>query len=428
MKKDRGQAIVILAFALLALAAFAGLAIDGGRTYSTRRQAQNTSDAAAMAGTRLLAQYVADCSVVDREVADNEIALAMMAIIRDNGINPLALTTRIDAWYVNAAETRLREVGRTTAGVPDGATGIEAGLTVTDSTTFLKIVGQPHLVASGDAMAMSGPVVQFGGGILPIGVPLEVVTQLDLDDEFYVMKKTNEHEGGTFCRDPEGTMCIGDYNDANAHRGWLNLNYIYNTAYIAANDQNNRSFLQNVSADRCGNEPTKSVDDGLQGWAGDDKDHDGEADCPYPFPIFAGTPERINGDFIHGDPGARETALMDVKSTYSGELVYVPIFDHIYASDYMETYFTAPESPVPDGNLGGNHWPRGGGGGSAFLYHIVGFTAVQLNDVNTGQHELVGEFKGAIIGDGQIQPGAGFGSGSGGSCNSLMLIGVQLWH
>jgi hypothetical protein len=37
MKRERGQALVIVAFALIALAAVTGLAIDGGRTYTARR-------------------------------------------------------------------------------------------------------------------------------------------------------------------------------------------------------------------------------------------------------------------------------------------------------------------------------------------------------------------------------------------------------
>lgn len=53
MKKnisERGQAIVLLTFALVALMGFAALAIDGGIVYSDRRHAQNAADAAALAG------------------------------------------------------------------------------------------------------------------------------------------------------------------------------------------------------------------------------------------------------------------------------------------------------------------------------------------------------------------------------------------
>ena len=49
MKKDRGQALVIVAFGLAALIGMAALAIDGGNVYSDRRHAQNAADTAALA-------------------------------------------------------------------------------------------------------------------------------------------------------------------------------------------------------------------------------------------------------------------------------------------------------------------------------------------------------------------------------------------
>ncbi len=429
MKKEQGQALVILAFALIALAAFAGLAIDGGRLYSARRQAQNTADAVAMAGARLLGTFVNQCDPVNRLDADNAIAAEMMKLARDNGIIVPTENAQLQGWYVNASEARLGNVGWG-VGVPDSATGIEAALVTTDTTTFLKIVGRQHIVAPGEAVAMTGPVRQFTGGILPIGVPLEVVTALEPGETFYMMEKNNQWGGGVFCRDPNGVDCIGDPNAANSHRGWLNLNFIYNTEHRTANDSLNRSFDTNVANSGCGNEPAKSVDDGLQGWAGDDKNpNDGVADCPYPFPLLSGTPGFVDGDFIHGDSGQRESSLSDVKATYGGTISYVPIFDVIYMSDYMAANFPAPENPVPDGKLSGSYWPRAAGGGSAFLYHIVGFVAV-LVDGGGAQHMLSGEFQSAVIGDSQITPGQGFSGsgGAGGACNPYAITGVQLWR
>jgi Flp pilus assembly protein TadG len=410
MKNERGQALIVLAFALIALAAFAGLAIDGGRLYAARRQAQNTADASAVAGTRVLAQYIATCEAVDRVGADNAIAVEMVRLARANGIDPLGENAELIAWYVNGAETDLGRVGWG-AGVPDGATGIRAALTTTDTTTFLKVVGRQTISAPGNATAMTGPIMQFSGGIIPLGVPLEVVTALEPGEHFYMMEKNNEWGGGAFCRDPDGDLCIGDPAAANAHRGWLNLNYIYNTEHRTTADPLNRAFERNVSNKGCGGDPNHSIDDGLQGWAGDG--------CPYPFPIFAGMPEHINGDFIHGDPGARESTVMDVKSAWGGKIAYVPIFDHIYMGDYMAENFEEPE------NLS---WPRAGGGGHAYFYHIVGFAAV-LIDGDAPKHTISGEFQSAVVGDSQIVPGQGFsGSGGGGTCNPFAIAGVQLWR
>jgi Flp pilus assembly protein TadG len=49
---ERGQAIVILALMMIALLAFAALAIDGGNAYVERRRSQNAADASALAGAR----------------------------------------------------------------------------------------------------------------------------------------------------------------------------------------------------------------------------------------------------------------------------------------------------------------------------------------------------------------------------------------
>jgi len=48
-KHEKGQAIIIIAFAIVVLVGFAALAIDGGRVLSDRRHAQNAADTAAYA-------------------------------------------------------------------------------------------------------------------------------------------------------------------------------------------------------------------------------------------------------------------------------------------------------------------------------------------------------------------------------------------
>jgi hypothetical protein len=419
MKKEHGQALVILAFALMAMGAFAGLAIDGGRLYSARRQAQNTADAIAMAGTRLLATYISQCESVDRLAADHAIAAEMVKFARDNGIDPLGENAQLEGWYVDAAEARLGRVGWG-AGIPDNATGIEATLVTTDTTTFLKLVGQPHIVAPGEAVAMTGPIRQFTGGILPIGVPLQVVETLSPGETFRVADNLD----GAFCRDPNNTLCIGDPTSPNSQRGWLNLNYIYNTDYLAADAALNRSFERSADASGCGSIASKSVDDGLAGFAGEDKNRDGILDCPYPFPILAGVPGFINGDFIHGSTGGKTSGMLTIMNFYAGtdKVAYVPVFDVIYPiRDMTRLGFVIPGEP-PDGSHNGN-WPTPD---TDYFYHIVGFAALTV-DNSTTNHTLIGNFQNAVIGGGQIQPGVGF-NGGGACTNTLLLTGVQLWR
>jgi uncharacterized membrane protein len=49
IKHEKGQAIIMVAFAIVGLVAFAALAIDGGRVLSDRRHAQNAADTAVYA-------------------------------------------------------------------------------------------------------------------------------------------------------------------------------------------------------------------------------------------------------------------------------------------------------------------------------------------------------------------------------------------
>ena len=48
-KSEKGQALVLIAFAAVGLFAFTALAVDGGRVFSDRRHAQNAADTAALA-------------------------------------------------------------------------------------------------------------------------------------------------------------------------------------------------------------------------------------------------------------------------------------------------------------------------------------------------------------------------------------------
>ena len=66
---ERGQAIVLIVLAMVALLGFTALAIDGGRLYSERRHAQNAADAAALAGALQKANKQADSVVLDAVLA-----------------------------------------------------------------------------------------------------------------------------------------------------------------------------------------------------------------------------------------------------------------------------------------------------------------------------------------------------------------------
>ena len=403
-KKELGQAAVVIGLAMVALLVIVGLAVDGGNLLMSRRAAQNAADAAALAGTRELAAVILDCGS-GTAAEDAAVFNAMNEFAAQNGLDADG-EDQIAAWYVDKDLVRLGEVGA--GDIPNGATGVEVSLSTVQRTFFIHLLGPEETTAPATATAMTGPIVRFSGGVLPVATPLDVVQALGPDEDFYVMETNNQHNGGMFCVDEDGVTCIGDPASHNAHRGWLNLNYIYNTEYLAQSSPFYRTFEQNVPNRGCGSDPDTSADDGLKGWAGDG--------CPYPFPIFAGGVGAIDGDFIHGDPGARQVSLDTIYDVYAGEIAYIPVFDYVYMSDYMDEYFDQPE---------GIGWPRAGGGGHAFLYHIVGFTAVEVGNENGHVHYLHGSFQEASIGQGVIQPGSGIG----GACQaSLLTHAVVLWR
>ncbi len=432
MKNERGQAMVLVVFAIVGMLAIAGLAIDGGRLHAQRRQVQNAADAAAMAGARALLQSRIDECEDDASSLndiDDAVGQAILQYAQKNGVDHTVAVGDVEAWYVDADGNHVERAGAhwLEQSELDRTTGVEVTVTLTDTTTFLKVVGQNDMVAGGEATAMFGPVTQVGGGILPIGVPLVVVEALDPGEQFHILE-TNNPDGGSFCTDPDNMdTCVGGADD-NAHRGWLNFNYIYNTEYTKQSDHHYRTFERNVSNQGCGDDPDISTDDGVKGWAGEDKNpKDGVADCPYPHSVFAGTPPDddgttyIDGDFIHGDPGARDISAQNVDNTYSpGEqIAYAPIFDHIYMSDYMDD--RDDEFPDPEGI----QWPQAGG----YLYHIVGFVGIDIIDYEKGggTNAIVGKFDSAILGGGEFTPGFGPAAGSGDPC-SATVYGLSLWE
>jgi hypothetical protein len=98
---ERGQAIVIIAFAFIVLMAFAALAIDGGMVYSDRRHAQNASDAGSLAGAGAASlilenEYVEyadfDCGATAVQDAMSAAEVAASNLMQANGYGPADFT------------------------------------------------------------------------------------------------------------------------------------------------------------------------------------------------------------------------------------------------------------------------------------------------------------------------------------------------
>lgn len=147
---ERGATLVILAMATTAILGLAGLALDGGRIYGERREMQNASDSAAMAGTRQLDRYVTgqalDASTIDDAVRDTA---------EKNGADRDEVTcqlVRFDRSIIEPCPTGVTMAPATKA----VAAGVLVTTSATKDTFFMRVLGSETFTARGDATAQIG--------------------------------------------------------------------------------------------------------------------------------------------------------------------------------------------------------------------------------------------------------------------------------
>jgi hypothetical protein len=368
-EREDGQVIILVALALVGLLGIAGLAIDGGRLFTLRRKVQNAADAAAMAAARTLSQKIVTCS--DGSVADdNEVAIAMVELARLNGFAYDAPNVTIAGWYTDYTGARIQPGRMTGYGfqIPTGATGFHVSLTVTETTTLMRVVGQTTISAHAETTVMIGPIKTVqdppGTPILPLALSDQVLSRVSAGDEITLFDEE------TYCR---GEPC--DEDPPEALHGWLNLSFIYNARHNGG--PLDRTYVTNVGASGCkfDGESIDVAATGLKGWAGEDKDGDGGPDCPYPNPVVAGPYGSPEGDWIHGEPGIRASALQAIRDGHGvGAEVVIPIFDVAYDRGDMADTFEAPAGT-------GGKWPSGGGGANNRFFHVVGFATAELLEI-----------------------------------------------
>lgn len=401
MKNERGQVLILVIFAIVGIIAVAGLALDGGRLHAQRRQVQNAADAAAMAGARAALQARIDKQCRDSSTPlndlDDAVGQAILDFAQNNGLD-YDTVGDIAAWYVDADGNAVEQAGlrQLDQDELDQTTGISITLALTDTTTFMRLVGQNDMTAGGAASAMFGPVNQVGGGLLPIGMPVQQVDAIIAsgDNAFTLFDGS-----GAICRQ-DGVDCPSD-PPAQSSRGWLNFNYVYNGIINAGgslSDPRNRVVSTNMS-----NSDVKE-------WA----------ENGYQHPLYAGTrgglpPYYTDGDLVVGNPGSREASRKVVCDNWMDKTVYLPVFDYVYQQGNMQSAFPddEPSSPLA--------FP----GGQFLYYHIVGFAAATVDSCAT--HEIHGTFHYATISQSEISPGFGTGAGSTDPCG-ITVYGLSLWE
>jgi len=167
--RERGQFLVLFALASTAIILFAGLTIDGGYAFAQRRGSQNASDFAALAGARVVAEWVGgDTS----NGTDANVRGAITNSIQANGDTPLTFGSPDGPVYIKSDGTPNGFVGSVTAGrIPTGSVGVRLMSSKTWKPFFLGVIGVNSWTASSTATAKGGySLAGPPGDVFPAGI------------------------------------------------------------------------------------------------------------------------------------------------------------------------------------------------------------------------------------------------------------------
>ena len=322
----QGRFTHLFAISATVIILIVGLVIDGGNALLERRNSQNVSDFAALAGARIVAQWIdeADNGTIVNGT-DANVRAAIQISITAGGADPITFGAPDGPVYVNDQGATLGYVGTGAAGSqpPSGTVGVEVGSSRTFNPYFLGVIGVNKWVASSIATARGGySAAGPGGDVFPAGISLA----------FF--------ETYPFCSGPVGSspacnpqsLTPGTLNVPGGF-GWLKFGAVDKCAGFGlgmsttSGCDNNKGFLQSEIGP-----PPKSYG------------------C-----CTAVTGGAAPADRIGSLPGNKNSAdcsyYIDNKIT-----VTVPVWDYA-------------------GGSGANAW-----------YHIIGFAGFQLTECDGGKH------------------------------------------
>jgi len=146
---EKGQALILITFGIIALIGFTALAVDGGRAFEDKRHAQNAADTAALA--------------------------AALAKVKGEDYTAAALNRSASNGYSNDADSTVQvnlcsESGVTCTNLPSGANPseyIRVRITSVIPATFMRVLGRNQLTSTVEAIARArGASSSSSGGPL----------------------------------------------------------------------------------------------------------------------------------------------------------------------------------------------------------------------------------------------------------------------
>ena len=166
---ERGQMIVLFVLASTVILLAVGLVIDGGNALAQRRESQNASDFAALAGARVVAEWVAgDTS----NGTDANVQAAIVNSLNANGATPVTFGSPNGPIYITKTGSANGFVGTITGGaIPTGTVGVSVASSRSFTPFFLGVIGVGNWTASTVATAKGGySLAGPPGDVFPVGV------------------------------------------------------------------------------------------------------------------------------------------------------------------------------------------------------------------------------------------------------------------
>jgi hypothetical protein len=166
-QRDEGQMLVLFALALPVILLVVALVLEGGNALIQRRGAQNASDFGALAGARVIAEWIDGDT---NNGSDGNVRTAIANAVTSNGGDAVAFGSPDGPRYIADDGSLLDYVGG--GGIPTGAVGVQVVSNRSWHPYILSFVGITTGKASATATAkggfsLAGPLP---GSLFPAGI------------------------------------------------------------------------------------------------------------------------------------------------------------------------------------------------------------------------------------------------------------------
>jgi len=142
---ERGQALVIIALAIIGLVGITGLAIDGGNAYSDRRHAQNAADTAALAAGLAWVRENPEQTTLTTLVED-----AALARAASNGYDDNGTSNTVDVHHPPVS-----------GGYAGNSEYLQVIIVSRVDTYFARVLGRDHFINTVDAVVRVEPFPDY---------------------------------------------------------------------------------------------------------------------------------------------------------------------------------------------------------------------------------------------------------------------------